>query len=125
MRRSLLFIPSNNPAMLQNADVFDADTIIFDLEDAVIETEKDAARTLLSQFLTIFPYERNFEIAVRINSFDYPELLKDDLDKLPLHLIDSIVFPKALLFQLEELDKILTEKEKTLKIDKKIEIIPI
>ena len=25
MRRSLLFIPSNNPAMLQNADIFGAD----------------------------------------------------------------------------------------------------
>ena len=35
MRRSLLFIPSNNPAMLQNADIFGADSVIFDLEDAV------------------------------------------------------------------------------------------
>ena len=41
MRRSLLFIPSNNPAMLQNADVFGSDSVIFDLEDAVNVTEKD------------------------------------------------------------------------------------
>ena len=42
MRRSLLFIPSNNPAMLQNADVFGSDSVIFDLEDAVNVTENAA-----------------------------------------------------------------------------------
>ena len=47
MRRSLLFIPGNNPAMLQNADVFGADAVIFDLEDAVNVTEKDNARNLI------------------------------------------------------------------------------
>ncbi|HHW99830.1 MAG TPA: hypothetical protein GX740_00815, partial [Acholeplasmataceae bacterium] len=35
MRRSLLFIPANNPGMLQSANVYPADGIIFDLEDAV------------------------------------------------------------------------------------------
>ena len=47
MRRSLLFIPGNNPAMLQNADVFGADAVIFDLEDAVNVTEKYNARNLI------------------------------------------------------------------------------
>ena len=51
MRRSLLFIPSNNPAMLQNADVFGSDSVIFDLEDAVNVTEKDNARNLLYYYL--------------------------------------------------------------------------
>ena len=51
MRRSLLFIPGNNPAMLQNCDVFDSDAVIIDLEDAVSVTEKDAARALVSEFL--------------------------------------------------------------------------
>ena len=51
MRRSLLFIPSNNPAMLQNADVFCSDAVIFDLEDAVNVTEKDNARNLIHFYL--------------------------------------------------------------------------
>ena len=51
MRRSLLFIPGNNPSMLQNSDVFESDTIIIDLEDAVSITEKDSARNLVSSFL--------------------------------------------------------------------------
>ena len=35
MRRSLLFIPGNNPGMLQSCDIFECDAVIFDLEDAV------------------------------------------------------------------------------------------
>ena len=50
MRKSLLFIPANHPAMLQNADVFDADAVIFDLEDGVHINQKDAAKDLLSSF---------------------------------------------------------------------------
>ena len=40
MIRSCLFIPANNPAMIQNADLFGADAVIFDLEDAVAVEEK-------------------------------------------------------------------------------------
>ena len=47
MRRSMLFIPGNSPAMLLNADVHGADAIILDLEDAVSPSEKDAARVLV------------------------------------------------------------------------------
>ena len=50
MRRSLLFIPGNNPAMLQNADVFESDAVIIDLEDAVSISEKTALATLLKTF---------------------------------------------------------------------------
>ena len=69
MRRSLLFIPSNSPAMLQNADIFGADGVIFDLEDAVSVSEKDAARTLLDTFLTMYPLS-HLEIVVRINQVE-------------------------------------------------------
>ena len=55
MRRSLLFIPSNTPSMMQNADIFGADAVIFDLEDAVFLREKDAALHLLDSFLNHFP----------------------------------------------------------------------
>ena len=48
MRRSLLFMPGNNPAMLLAGNLFEADGVILDLEDAVAPTEKDAAR--LTQF---------------------------------------------------------------------------
>lgn len=44
LRRTMLFMPGNNPGMLQTAAVFGSDAVIFDLEDAVALTEKDAAR---------------------------------------------------------------------------------
>lgn len=125
MRRSLLFIPANVPGMLQNADVFDADSIIFDLEDAVSINEKDSARTLLSHYLTKFPYEKNMEIIVRINSYDFYDLFIDDLNILPFEKIDAIMLPKADSSSLKALTRFLDLKEKELNLNKQIEIIPI
>ena len=47
MRRSMLFVPGNNPKMMTSCGFFGADAIIFDLEDAVSPGEKDAARLLV------------------------------------------------------------------------------
>lgn len=69
LRRNLLFIPGNNPAMLQNGGVFEADSVILDLEDAVAPSEKDAARLLVAQALTSVDYGKS-EIIVRINGLD-------------------------------------------------------
>ena len=35
LRRSSLYVPGNNPAMLINAGIYGADVLVFDLEDAV------------------------------------------------------------------------------------------
>jgi citrate lyase subunit beta/citryl-CoA lyase len=35
MRRSMLFLPGNSPKMLLNGETLGADSVIFDLEDAV------------------------------------------------------------------------------------------
>ena len=51
MRRTMLFLPGNTPNMLINGDTLGADTIIFDLEDAVSPDEKDAARVLVRNTL--------------------------------------------------------------------------
>ena len=47
MRRTMLFLPGNNPNMVMNGGVLGADSIIFDLEDAVAPDQKDAARELV------------------------------------------------------------------------------
>lgn len=69
LRRSLLFLPGNNPGMLQNGGVFGADGVILDLEDAVAPTQKDAARLLVTQALQTVDYE-NVEKIVRVNPLD-------------------------------------------------------
>lgn len=125
MRRSLLFIPANVPGMLQNADVFEADGVIFDLEDAVNINEKDAARILLTHYLTLFPYEKNMEVIVRINSYDFYDLFIEDLKMLPLNKIDTLMLPKASTSSLKALINFLNKKEKELMIKKEIKIIPI
>ena len=123
MRRSLLFIPSNNPAMLQNADVFGSDSVIFDLEDAVNVTEKDNARNLLYYYLKEHT-NLNMEVVVRINGLD-TTYYKDDLEKIVSDNIDTIMLPKARTPELLELDQLLTEIEQRKKITKKIKVLPI
>lgn len=122
MRRSLLFIPGNNPAMLQNAEVFESDAIIIDLEDAVALTEKDSARNLVSNFLTEF--KLSVEVIVRINGFD-TEFYQDDLAAVVSNNINTIMLPKASVADLINLDNILSSLEEKLNIKEKINIIPI
>ena len=47
LRRSMMFVPGNNPGMIRDAHIYGADSIMFDLEDSVAYTEKDAARFLV------------------------------------------------------------------------------
>lgn len=67
--RTLLFLPGNNPGMLQNGGVFGADAVILDLEDAVSPQEKDAARRLVSHALRKVNYGSSRK-TVRINPLD-------------------------------------------------------
>lgn len=123
MRRSLLFIPSNSPAMLQNADIFAADAIIFDLEDAIAITEKDAARILLDQYLNKFSLNQT-EVIIRINSID-SEIGFDDLNKIVSDQIDTIMLPKASKEDLYILNEYLSKIELNKQLCKKIQVIPI
>ncbi len=66
LRRSMLFVPGNNPGMIINAPIFQPDCIILDLEDAVSVNQKDAARELVSQALTTLDFGGS-ETVVRVN----------------------------------------------------------
>jgi citrate lyase subunit beta/citryl-CoA lyase len=123
MRRSLLFIPSNSPAMLQNADIFSADSIIFDLEDAVAITEKDSARTLLEHYLKTFDL-KNIEIIIRINAMESKYAL-EDIDQVVCDQIDTIMLPKANAADIKILSNYLDKTESAKQMKKKTKIIPI
>ena len=84
MRRSMLFLPGNNPNMLINGNCLGADAVIFDLEDAVSPDEKDAARILVRNTMRYMDF-RGCEIIVRINSIDTPYWKKDIDAILPYH----------------------------------------
>ena len=81
MRRSMLFLPGNNPNLLINGDVLGADAIILDLEDAVAPDDKDAARILVRNALGALDFS-NVEVIIRINSLDVNNFWKLDLDEV-------------------------------------------
>jgi citrate lyase subunit beta/citryl-CoA lyase len=75
----MLFLPGNSPNMLINGGNLGADSIIFDLEDAVSPDEKDAARILVRHALGSLKFNR--EIIIRINGLD-TEYWQQDLEAL-------------------------------------------
>ena len=93
MRRSMLFLPGNNPNMLINGNCLGADAVIFDLEDAVSPDEKDAARILVRNTMRYMDF-CGCEIIVRINSIDTPYWQKD-LDQILPYRPGLILLPKT------------------------------
>ena len=93
MRRSMLFLPGNNPNMLINAGCLGADAVIFDLEDAVSPAEKDAARLLVRNTMRYMDLG-GCEVVVRINSVD-TEYWQKDLDTIIPYKPDVILLPKS------------------------------
>jgi len=77
LRRSMLFLPGSNAAMLSTAFVYKPDSIMFDLEDAVSLREKDAARMLVFHALQMPIYTESVETVVRINPLSSPYGLED------------------------------------------------
>lgn len=102
-RRSLLFMPGNNPGMLYSAPVLGADTVIFDLEDAVSPEEKDSARILVREALCALPASET-EIAVRINPIDSP-WWKEDIAEIVKGKVDAVVIPKACVESVQAIEE--------------------
>ncbi len=68
-RRSMLFVPGSNAAMLSNSFIYKADALMFDLEDSVTLREKDTARRLVYHALQ-HPLYQDIETIVRVNALD-------------------------------------------------------
>ena len=93
MRRSMLFLPGNNPNMLINGNCLGSDAVIFDLEDAVSPAEKDAARILVRNTMRYMDF-RGCEIIVRINSID-TAYWQADIDAILPYKPQLILLPKT------------------------------
>jgi citrate lyase subunit beta/citryl-CoA lyase len=96
-------MPGNNPGMLQTADTFGADSVIFDLEDAVALTEKDAARILVAEAMKTINYG-DTEVVIRINPLSSPFAMID-IDTMARLKPDAILLPKATPEDVEVLEK--------------------
>jgi citrate lyase subunit beta/citryl-CoA lyase len=95
-RRSVLFSPGDRPELLRKASRTGADTVVFDLEDAVAPPRKADARRAVREVLADPSFAPDCEVAVRLGDVDA------DLDALfggaaedrALRL-DALVVPKV------------------------------
>lgn len=90
--RSLLFVPGNNPSMVQNCGVYGADAVILDLEDAVAPAQKIAARFLVAEALSRLEFSPSV-VVVRVNPLDCGG--EDDLELVVPQGPAAILLPKA------------------------------
>ena len=74
--RSWLFAPGDSEKKMTKAAASAADVAIFDLEDAVAEANKPAARDAIHDFLAAYEGDRA-RLWVRVNPLDGPHTLKD------------------------------------------------
>ncbi|MBN6075679.1 citrate (pro-3S)-lyase subunit beta [Aggregatibacter actinomycetemcomitans] len=111
LRRSMLFVPGSNAAMLSNSFIYKPDSIMFDLEDAVALKEKDTARLLVAHALQ-HPLYKDIETVVRVNPLD-SEFGVADLNIVVRAGVDVVRMPKTETAQdVIDMDREITEIEK-------------
>ena len=76
LRRTMMFMNAQKPGLIKDAYIYGCDSIMLDLEDAVAENQKDAARFSLYHALTTIDYG-DTEVIVRINGLDTPHWQED------------------------------------------------
>ena len=93
LRRTMMFLSCQKPGLIKDPYIYKADSIMLDLEDAVAEKEKDAARYSLYHALQEIDY-RETERVVRINGLD-TDLWREDIRCAVAGGCDSIRIPKT------------------------------
>lgn len=111
LRRSMLFVPGSNAAMISNTFIYRPDSIMFDLEDAVALKEKDSARILVAHALR-HPLYQDIECVVRVNPLD-SEFGLADLNAVVRAGVDVVRMPKTETAKdVVDMDAAITEIEK-------------
>ena len=111
LRRSMLFVPGANAAMISNTFIYKPDSIMFDLEDSVALAEKDTARMLVAHALH-HPLYRELETVVRVNPLA-SEFGLLDLNAVVRAGTDIVRLPKTDSAQdIIDMDVAITEIEK-------------
>ncbi len=102
LRRSRLYLPGDQPKLILNAAIHNADGLILDLEDSVHPSKKDDARILVRNALSTVDFMGS-EKMVRINQLP---LGYKDLEEVLPQKVDLILIPKVESHeQIQEIDK--------------------
>ena len=93
LRRTMMFLNAQKPGLIKEPYIYGADSLMLDLEDAVAENQKDAAR--FSQFHALREIDyRGVERVVRINALDTP-YWREDIRCAVAGGCDAIRIPKT------------------------------
>ena len=107
--RTMLFVAGNQAGQFAKAEVYQPDSIIFDLEDAVSIYEKDAARILVKKALTAL--SPCCPMGVRINGLD-TKYGEEDVRALVCAKPAFLRLPKSETAEnVKMLDRLITEEE--------------
>jgi citrate lyase subunit beta/citryl-CoA lyase len=109
----MMFVPGNNPGMMQDAFIYGPDSIMLDLEDSVTMAEKDAARLLVYNALKTIDYGTT-EMVVRINPLNTP-YGKKDVEAMVKAGVHVIRMPKT-----ETADEVREVEEEILKWEEEL-----
>ena len=93
LRRTMMFMNAQRPALIKDAYIYGADSIILDLEDAVAENQKDSARFSLYHALKNIDYG-DTEVIVRINGLETPHW-QEDIRVVVAAGADGVRIPKC------------------------------
>jgi citrate lyase subunit beta/citryl-CoA lyase len=85
-----MYVPGNNPRMLNSAGMYDCDCLVFDLEDSVTLAAKDDARFLVKNALKHLSFGEA-ELWVRINK----TTAKEDISAIKYGNPHGICLPKT------------------------------
>lgn len=88
--RTLLFVPGADERKLRKVGTFGADVIVIDLEDAVADSEKTAARAITRAAV---PTYGDQVVTVRVNGLDTGRL-EDDVEAVVCPELAGILVPK-------------------------------
>ncbi len=122
LRRTRLYVPGNNPHLVENVGLYGADCLILDLEDSVPINQKFDARILVKYALQNVDFG-NSEKWVRINSPDTPFWVADLNEVVPY--VDVVNVPKVESYEdVEKISKIMEDIEEKHGVEK-IKIVPI
>ncbi|WP_142856990.1 HpcH/HpaI aldolase/citrate lyase family protein [Salinigranum halophilum] len=97
-RRSVLFAPGDRPELLRKAPRTEADTVVFDLEDAVAPSRRAEARTAVREVLSDPAFAPDCEVTVRLGELtaDLDVLFEDGGDgDGAVSRLDALVVPKV------------------------------
>ena len=93
LMRSSLYTGGTNPARMVQAGFYDADCLVYDLEDSVPDNQKDAARFLVFHLLTAQRPREKYTI-VRVNGL-YSDWIEEDLRMCVWAQPDAVRLPKV------------------------------